>query len=88
MGLLALFLFFFQVFNFGFKNLGKNIDEKRFMSLMIIGSVFSMILTNYVICSMFTVEMAIILITIGAFIQMLNQKSNTEKKLPLADKLL
>jgi|WetSurMetagenome_2_1015567.scaffolds.fasta_scaffold44862_3 hypothetical protein len=88
MGLLALFLFFFQVFNFGFKNLGKIIDEKRFMSLMIIGSVFSMILTNYVICSMFTVEMAIILITIGAFIQMLSQKSNTEKKLPLADKLL
>jgi len=88
LGLLALFLFFFQVFNFGFKNLGRMIDEKRFMSLMIIGSVFSIILTNYVICSMFTVEMAIILITIGAFIQILNQKSYTEIKIPLADNLL
>jgi O-antigen ligase len=76
LGLLFLVVFLFKVFKIGFRNMEKSNTEKRFMSLLIISCTFSLALTNFVICSMFTIEMTIILITVGVLIQTLNAKDS------------
>jgi len=75
-GLLGLFIFFLNIFRVGYRNLERGNTENRFMSLIIIGCVLSLILTNYVICSMFTIEMAIFMITIGIILQLLYVKNS------------
>lgn len=77
LGLIGLVIFFLNIFRIGYRNLEKDNTENRFMSLIIIGCVLSLILTNYVICSMFTIEMAIFMITIGIILQLFYVK-NTE----------
>lgn len=80
-GLISLFVFLFYNLKIGLKGLEKNNTEKRFMSLLMIGSTVSMLLTNYVICSIFTIEMALVLITIGFLLQTLKPKIRDENKI-------
>lgn len=80
LGLIGLLLFFANILIIGYRNLEKGNTEKRFMSLMILGCVFSLIITNYVICSMFTIEMAVILITIGILVQIFNTNGSGSVK--------
>lgn len=77
-GLIGLLLFLYYLLKTGIKELDQNNTQKRFICLLIIGSTITMALTNYVICSMFSIEMTIILITIGVLIQAL--KSEKSKK--------
>jgi hypothetical protein len=80
-GLVSLIAFFVHVIWIGYRNLGKKNTEKRFISLLIISCTFSLILTNYVISSMFTIEMAIFLITVGVLIQKLSSKDLAVNKI-------
>ena len=80
LGLLALFLLYLQIFRIGVKNMDKSKTERRFKCLFIISCTLTLLITNYVVCSMFTVEMAIILITIGVLIQELETKEIMEIK--------
>ena len=65
MGLVFILLFFWYLVRTGIKSYNSPDPVKQFLSVFIISAAASMFMTNFVVCGMFSHEMALVLITIG-----------------------
>ena len=78
-GLILSLLFFLAVIKTGIRNYHKIDSEKQLLSLILLCCSVSMLLTNFVDCAMYSLEMTILLITIGYIIQGLRQDEGLKK---------
>jgi hypothetical protein len=78
-GVIFSLLFFLVIFNTGIKNYFNRDPEKQFLSLVLLSCSVSMFITNFVDNAMYSLEMTIMLITIGYVVQGLKPESKMKK---------
>ena len=65
LGVVFVLLFFYYLSSTSIKGFKADLPERQFLRLVLLSCTISMFITNYIVCGMFSHEMAILMITIG-----------------------
>ncbi len=75
LGILLSLLFFIYLLKISIRGFTFSDSGKQFFYLILLGCSFSMFITNFVVCAMFSHEMAILMITIGYILSLSSEKT-------------
>ncbi|MGA1976510.1 MAG: hypothetical protein ABSG89_01500 [Bacteroidales bacterium] len=71
LGLFSILSFFIYIFREGFRRLSRGLPEIHFLKLLLIGCAGSLFIATFVICGIYNLEIAVLIITIGFLLQVL-----------------
>jgi hypothetical protein len=75
-GLISVILFFLVLIDTGLRNFRAKQDYDRFMSVFLLSGTVALFISNFVGCGMYTLEMTLLMITIGFLLQALYKRNS------------